>query len=158
MVADVGRVGKGPAVPPHPGASTLAVSARMSRFPRRDTAPEMALRHRLHAAGYRYRVNFPVPGRGRRTIDIAFTRLRVAVFIDGCFWHGCSEHGSLPKANRSWWDQKMRVTKARDVDTTACLVSAGWLVLRFWEHDSAEWMLRTVAEAVAERNVQESGR
>lgn len=138
-----------PAVPPHPGASTPAISARMSTFPRRDTKPELALRQLMHASGRRYRVNYPIPARRRRTMDIAFTRSRVAIFIDGCFWHGCPQHGVLPVSNRAWWDQKIQVTKARDLDTTDALLSAGWVVLRFWEHEPAEKMAATVTEALA---------
>lgn len=82
-------------------------------------------------------------------MDIAFTRSRVAIFIDGCFWHGCPQHGVLPVSNRAWWDQKIQVTKARDLDTTDALLSAGWVVLRFWEHEPAEKMAATVTEALA---------
>lgn len=88
----------------------------------------------LHAAGYRYRVNYPVPGMPRRTIDVAFTRLRVAVFIDGCFWHGCPVHGQTPVANRSWWADKLETNRARDRSTSLHLTEAGWTVLRVWEH------------------------
>ena len=139
-------------VPRHPGASTPAVSARMSTFPRRDTTPELALRRLLHASGHRYRVNYPVPGRRRRTIDVAFTRSRVAVFIDGCFWHGCPQHGALPASNTGWWENKIRVTKARDADTINSLLSAGWLVLRFWEHEPAEKMVAAVTETLMAAN------
>jgi DNA mismatch endonuclease (patch repair protein) len=79
----------------------------------------------------------------RRSIDIAFTRAKVAVFLDGCFWHGCPEHGTQPRANADWWVTKLRRNMARDVDTDNILESAGWRVLRFWEHE--------VPEAVAER-------
>jgi DNA mismatch endonuclease (patch repair protein) len=120
----------------------------MSTFPRRDTLPELALRRLLHASGHRYRVNYPVPDRHRRTIDVAFTRARVAVFIDGCFWHGCPQHGVLPVSNAAWWENKIRVTKARDEDTTNSLLSARWLVLRFWEHEPAEKMASAVTKAL----------
>jgi DNA mismatch endonuclease (patch repair protein) len=136
-------------VPPHPGATTPAVSLRMSVFPRRDTTPELGLRRLLHASGRRYRVNYPVPTRPRRTIDIAFTRSHVAVFVDGCFWHGCPQHGALPASNRAWWDRKLQVTKARDLDTTNTLLQSGWLVLRFWEHEPADEMVATVIETLA---------
>ena len=89
----------------------------MSVAPRRDTAPELALRRALHAAGYRYRVVHPVPGNRRRSIDIAFTRAGVAVFVDGCFWHGCPEHGTRPRANSDWWSTKLAANHARDEDT-----------------------------------------
>ena len=86
----------------------------MSGLRRRNTVPELAVRRLLHAAGLRYRVVYPVPGQRRRTIDIAFTRPRLAVFIDGCFWHGCRAHGSQPRANSEWWRHKIAANQARD--------------------------------------------
>jgi DNA mismatch endonuclease (patch repair protein) len=80
--------------------SSVQVSERMSKHPRRDTGPELELRRLLHTAGLRYRVQYPVPGWKRRTIDIAFTRRKVAVFINGCFWHGCTKHRGVPASNR----------------------------------------------------------
>lgn len=122
-------------VPPHPGSSSEAVSRRMSTLKRRDNDAELALRRALHAAGCRYRVTYPVPGLPRRTIDIAFTRAKVAVFVDGCFWHGCPEHGTSPRANSAWWRTKIEANRARDDDTSQHLVAQGWRVLRFWEHE-----------------------
>ncbi|MCL2092552.1 MAG: very short patch repair endonuclease [Micrococcales bacterium] len=107
----------------------------MAVAPRRDTAPELALRRALHAAGLRYRVGFPVPGQRRRTIDVAFTRAQVAVFVDGCFWHGCPEHGTQPQSNSAWWTTKLSANQARDRDTDRVLAEAGWTVLRVWEHE-----------------------
>jgi DNA mismatch endonuclease, patch repair protein len=138
-------------VPPHPGASSVAVSRRMSVAPRRDTGCELLLRRRLHAAGMRYRVNYPVPGNRRRTIDVAFTRARVAVFVDGCFWHGCPEHGTQPRANARWWSQKLAANQARDADTTALLEAAGWSVVRVWEHSDPAEAAQLVIDAVRER-------
>lgn len=117
----------------------------MSRQASRDTAQEVAVRRLLHAAGLRYRVNLPVPGMRRRTIDIAFTRARIAVFLDGCFWHGCPEHATRPKANAEWWRVKLEKNISRDRETTAHLESAGWTVLRFWEHESPDAVARKVA-------------
>ncbi|WP_251149780.1 very short patch repair endonuclease [Cellulosimicrobium sp. Marseille-Q4280] len=108
----------------------------MSTAKRRDTAPELALRRELHARGLRYRVAFPVPGQKRRTIDIAFTRARVAVFVDGCFWHGCPVHGTSPRANGQWWKAKLAANRARDEDTDRVLRSVGWRTVRVWEHES----------------------
>ncbi|MFE1901550.1 very short patch repair endonuclease [Streptomyces yangpuensis] len=129
-----------------PGAipSSAAVSARMSRQASRDTTQEVAVRRLLHASGLRYRVNFPVPGIRRRTIDIAFTRARIAVFLDGCFWHGCPEHATHPKANAEWWRAKLEKNMSRDRETTAHLESVGWTVLRFWEHELPEAVAREV--------------
>jgi len=108
----------------------------MSVHPRRDTGPEVAVRKLLHAAGERYRVCWKVPGCPRRTIDIAFTRAKVAVFIDGCFWHGCPEHGQTPASNSFWWVRKIQTNRERDDDTTRRLHERGWRVLRIWEHEA----------------------
>lgn len=120
------------------------MSRRMSTVRRRDNGPETAVRRRLHAMGLRYRVAWPVPGQRRRTIDIAFTRAKVAVYIDGCFWHRCPIHGTVPRSNRSWWETKLAANRARDTSATAQLQQLGWTVLRFWEHESPD----SVAERV----------
>lgn len=127
----------GPRVPPHPGASSALVSRRMAGARRRDTPAEVALRRELHRRGRRFRVIYALPGNRRRSIDIAFPRQRLAVFVDGCFWHGCPEHGNLPATNQEWWIQKLGANNARDKDTDRILKSAGWTVLRLWEHASA---------------------
>ena len=137
-----------PTVPPHPGSSSPQVSARMSRAARRETAPELALRRALHADGYRFRVVHPVPGNRRRSIDIAFTRARVAVFVDGCFWHGCPEHGTQPRANSAWWTAKLAANRTRDADTDRLLREAGWQVVRVWEHEPVERAVAAVVTAV----------
>jgi DNA mismatch endonuclease, patch repair protein len=105
---------------------------------RRDTAPEMRLRSELHRRGLRFRVDFPIRVDGRRPVrpDVVFTRRRVAVFVDGCFWHGCPVHGSQPKSNADYWLPKLRRTQKRDRETEQALREAGWLVLRVWEHES----------------------
>lgn len=138
-------------MPPHPGTSGPAFSARLSVLRRRDTAPELQVRRILHAAGLRYRVAYPVPGRPRRSIDIAFTRRKVAVFLDGCFWHGCPDHGTRPTANATWWSAKIATNKARDADTTACLVDNGWLVLRFWEHEAPQDVASCLQQVLLQR-------
>lgn len=107
----------------------------MARLPRRDTQPELLLRSELHRRGLRYRVQVKVPGNHRRTIDIAFKRIRLAVYVDGCFWHGCPEHGTRPTTNADWWDWKRARNRARDWDTDRLLHEAGWSVLRVWEHE-----------------------
>ena len=114
-----------------------ALSRKMSVLARRDTKPEMLLRRELHARGLRYRLQVKVPGNNRRTIDIAFTRTRLAVFVDGCFWHGCPEHHHRPRANSDWWRWKLDNNIARDRDTNRLLHEAGWLVVRIWEHEEA---------------------
>lgn len=111
-----------------------ALSRKMSTLARRDTKPELLLRQELHRRGLRYRVQVKVPDNNRRTIDIAFTRVRLAVFVDGCFWHGCPDHHVQPRANSDWWRWKIERNQARDRDTDRELSSRGWEVLRLWEH------------------------
>ncbi|MER8017711.1 very short patch repair endonuclease [Streptomyces griseoluteus] len=127
----------------------------MSRQARKDTSAELAVRRLLHAAGMRYRVEYPVPGMARRRIDVAFTRAKVAVLIDGCFWHGCPQHATQPKANAEWWREKLARNMARDLETTAHLNARGWTVLRFWEHEAPEEVAVRVRAAV-ERRLTES--
>ncbi|WP_418961373.1 very short patch repair endonuclease [Streptomyces tritici] len=129
----------------------------MSRQASKDTAAELAVRRLLHAAGLRYRVEYPVPGMARRRIDIAFTGVKLAVLIDGCFWHGCPEHATQPKSNAEWWRQKLDRNMARDIETTEHLSAAGWEVLRFWEHEAPGDVALRVATAV-ERRKAEQGR
>ena len=110
----------------------------------RDTAPELAVRKLVHAMGMRYRINArPLPTL-RRTADLVFTRQRVAVFIDGCFWHGCPQHYRQPSVNADYWTAKVARNQARDIATDDVLIAAGWTVLRFWAHQSPV----EVAEAV----------
>ena len=111
---------------------------------RRDTAPELLIRRLLHAQGLRYRVDWPLPFDRRRRADIVFTKQKVAVFIDGCFWHGCPEHYIAPRANREYWADKVAGNEARDRDTDHRLHDTGWTVLRFWEHEDAGDVARRV--------------
>ena len=116
-------------------ASTPGTRASMQSNRGRDTSPEMAVRRRLHAAGLRYRVSVrPLP-KLRRTADIVFTKARVAVFVDGCFWHGCPDHYQAPARNADFWTAKRLRNRERDVETDRELIDAGWLPLRFWEHE-----------------------
>jgi DNA mismatch endonuclease (patch repair protein) len=114
----------------------------------RDTRPELAIRRLLHAAGLRYRVNMRPMPELRRTADIVFTRAKVAVFIDGCFWHGCPEHYQRPLANREYWDDKVLKNSERDAETSAALAEAQWTVLRFWEHEQPASVVVTIASNV----------
>jgi DNA mismatch endonuclease (patch repair protein) len=101
-----------------------------------DTGPEVAVRRAIHAQGLRYRKNLVVPLAGRSVRpDIVFTRARLAVFVDGCFWHGCPDHASSPKANQAFWAEKLRRNRARDLADRTALEAAGWKVLRVWEHE-----------------------
>ncbi|MER6705697.1 very short patch repair endonuclease [Streptomyces fumanus] len=120
----------------------------MSRQPSKDTGVELAVRRLLHAAGLRYRVEYPVPGMPRRRIDVAFPKAKIAVLIDGCFWHGCPRHATHPKANAEWWRRKLERNMARDRETTEHLTAAGWTVLRFWEHVPADEVAGAVRAAV----------
>jgi DNA mismatch endonuclease (patch repair protein) len=117
-----------------PAPISDAVSAAMSRMPRADSAPEVALRRELHARGLRFRKH--VRGLAGRP-DIVFTRARLAVFCDGCFWHRCPVHGTAPKNNADWWQAKFQANVERDRRQTAQLEAAGWTVLRVWEHEGA---------------------
>lgn len=103
---------------------------------RQDTRPELLLRRALFALGLRYRTGYKVPGLPRRTVDIAFTRAKVAVFVDGCFWHACPRHGVAPKHSAEWWKQKLEKNVARDRETSEHLEALGWNVVRVWEHES----------------------
>jgi len=130
---------------PAPVPASAGVSLRMSRQKRRDTLPEVELRRALHAMGARFRVDQPLPGMPRRRADVVFTRVRLAVFVDGCFWHCCPEHASYPRANSEWWRAKLVRNVERDRETDGALLAAGWTVLRFWEHDD----MHAAAESVA---------
>lgn len=117
----------------------------------KDTAPEVAVRSALHSAGLRFRKHQrPLPSL-RCTADVVFTRARVAVFIDGCYWHGCPEHSSIPRTNTPYWSSKIGGNIERDARNNAALTDAGWLVLRFWEHDDLAEVIDIVASAVRAR-------
>lgn len=129
------------AVPDH-------VRRRMANTRGRDTKPELEVRRRLHALGYRYRVNARPESTLRYTADILFTRARVAVFIDGCFWHGCPEHFVMPQTRTEFWRNKIGGNTARDAAASAALRTAGWTVVRIWEHTPSEEAVASVVSAV----------
>lgn len=115
----------------------------------RDTRPEIAVRSALHREGLRFRKNVrPVP-QLRCTADVVFAAARVAVFVDGCFWHACTIHGSLPRTNREWWRSKLNATRERDRLNSEVLRNAGWHVVRVWEHDDIPSVVSTVRTALA---------
>lgn len=123
-----------------PAPLTPGVSERMSRMPTASTGPELKLRRAMHQLGLRYRLHpKTLPGRP----DVALTHARIAVFVDGCFWHGCPQHGTAPKNNSEWWSTKIAGNVARDRAKDEQLQQMGWLVIHVWEHDDA-------AEAAAE--------
>lgn len=113
----------------------------------RDTKPELAVRQLLHAQGLRYRVDHRVLPGQRLRVDIAFTRRRLAVLIDGCFWHGCPSHATYPKSNVDYWLPKLERNRQRDLETNLALAEAGWVVLRFWEHERT----KDIADAISEK-------
>ena len=119
----------------YPSPTSPAVTAVMRGNRRADTGPERQVRSLLHASGYRYRTDYrlDVPG-ARVRPDIVFTRRRLAVFIDGCFWHRCPEHGTSPRANTHYWAAKLERNVLRDRRVDQALRAAGWTVLRIWEH------------------------
>ena len=114
----------------------------------RDTKAEMLIRRVFHAKGSRYRVYFPVLEKPRRRADIAFTRAKLGVFIDGCFWHGCPLHGTWPKHNTAFWRNKIETNQARDRDTNERLQALGWKVLRFWKHEDPNAAAETITRAL----------
>jgi DNA mismatch endonuclease, patch repair protein len=114
----------------------------------RDTGPELAIRRAVHALGLRYRVSHRPVASLRRTADLVFTRARVAVFVDGCFWHGCPEHHTVAKTNAGFWASKVEGNRQRDVDTTNRLLDANWRVLRFWEHEDPVEAAQRIASVV----------
>lgn len=118
----------------------------------RDTTPELLVRRLVHAAGLRYRVSARPEKDLRRTADLLFRPVKVAVFIDGCFWHGCPAHYTRPKANNAYWAEKVQRNRDRDAETTRILTERGWLALRFWEHeDPADVAARVISSVEARR-------
>lgn len=138
--------------PPRP--SSAAVRRRLQRQPSRDTPVEVSFRRALHRRGLRFRIHRrPLPQLGR-VADIVFPRQRVAVFVDGCFWHGCPEHLMWPKSNAAWWHDKITGNRNRDRDTDARLGEAGWTVFRMWEHEGLEAAADRLAILVAAHEVE----
>jgi len=132
-------------------STTDATRGRMSRQRSHDTGTELALRRELHRRGLRYRIHRrPLP-EVRREADLVFGPAKVAVFVDGCFWHGCPDHGTWPKRNGPFWRQKIEKNQARDIDTNRQLESAGWASVRVWEHEDPAAAATRVASVVATR-------
>ena len=128
----------------------------MQNTPRRDTHPELAFRSEIHRLGLRYRVDLsPIPG-SRRRADIVFITPKVAVFIDGCFWHGCPVHGSTPKTHSEWWSEKLARNRVRNLDTNLELRRSGWKVIRVWEHEDLKAAASKIAVTVRLRQLRKS--
>ena len=117
----------------------------------RDTKPELALRSAVHRLGLRYRVAAKPLAGLRRTADLVFPRAKVAVFLDGCFWHGCPEHHTVAAANAKFWRDKVEGNRARDRNTDERLAEAGWVSVRVWEHEDASEAAQRVREVVRGR-------
>jgi DNA mismatch endonuclease (patch repair protein) len=138
---------------PYPHPASQVVSDRMRRNRRKDTKPELIIRSLLHREGLRFRVDLPIRAADVRVRpDIVFTRARLAVFIDGCFWHCCPEHGTSPARNIAYWAPKLERNVARDRRVNRALEAAGWRVIRAWEHEdpgAVTARIRAAAEAAA---------
>lgn len=124
----------------------------MAAIRRRDTKPEVMLRSALHTAGYRFRKDYPIRVDGKLIRpDIVFTKRKIAVFVDGCFWHCCPEHGRQPSVNGNYWSPKLEGNVARDRRQNHALEASGWYVLRFWEHTTLAQVFPIIVNALAER-------
>lgn len=136
---------------PESWASSAATRRSMLGNRARDTKPELALRRALHALGYRYRVDArPLPELNRRA-DLVFTKRHVAVFVHGCYWHGCPDHYTVPKNNAGFWAEKVRRNRERDQETESRLTAAGWNVVIVWEHETVSEAVKRVERALASR-------
>lgn len=145
-------------MPPYPHPTSPAASAALRGSRKRDTRPELRLRSLLHRRGMRFRVDRLVTaGDIRVRPDILFSAARVAVFIDGCFWHQCPEHGNVPRRNQAYWVPKLRRNVERDKLVTSALMDQGWCVIRIWEHTDPDVAASTVASAISGRTNQTFG-
>ena len=129
--------------------SSPDASHRMAKVRQKGTGAELALRQEVHRFGLRYRIDYEVLSKPRRKADMAFPSRKIAIFVDGCFWHGCPEHATWPKQNADFWREKIEANRRRDLDTSDRLRSLGWTVLRFWSHESPNQAARTIVRAVA---------
>ena len=134
-----------------PKASSEAARRQMRATPQRDTPAETSIRSELHRRGLRFRLHRRLIPGFRRTADIVFPNARIAVFVDGCFWHGCPKHGTLPRSHRAWWRDKIETNWLRDADTDKRLRSTGWRVIRIWEHEDPVQAIRRVETALRTR-------
>lgn len=124
---------------------------RMRAVRRRNTTPELAIRSQLHQHGFRFNVDkSPIKG-SRRRADIVFPKLRVAIYVDGCFWHSCPIHGSQPKTNAEFWRDKLARNHARDQETDQELIRSDWIPIRVWEHEDPIAAVKRIEETIGER-------
>ncbi|MBP2340491.1 DNA mismatch endonuclease (patch repair protein) [Saccharothrix coeruleofusca] len=137
-------------------ATSSATRKSMQANRSRDTKPELRLRRALHAMGLRYRVCArPLP-EVRRTVDIVFPRVKIAVEVRGCFWHGCPEHYRAPSANGTYWAEKVQRNMRRDADTASRLAEAGWTLTVVWEHEDLDAAAQSIAQQVRTRKDTDS--
>lgn len=141
---------------PSVSPSSPEASRRMARVRQRGTDVEIELRRALHALGLRFRVQVPLSRKPRRVADIVFIGARVAVFVDGCFWHGCPIHATWPKENAGFWRAKIEANRARDADTTRRLRELGWEVIRVWSHEDPTEAARRIYDRVMARKERAS--
>jgi DNA mismatch endonuclease, patch repair protein len=138
-----------PSVSVYPVPSSPAVTAVMKGNRKRDTRPEVRLRSALHRSGLRFRKDHTLTaGTVRVRADVVFSRARVVVFSDGCFWHACPDHGTSPKTNVDYWGPKLARNVERDRRIDRALAAAGWSVIRVWEHEAPEEAASRVAAFV----------
>jgi DNA mismatch endonuclease (patch repair protein) len=139
----------------YPFPTNPAVSKRMRANKKRDTSPELKVRSALHRRGFRFRVNSAIRAGAVKTRgDIVFAPIRLAVFVDGCFWHGCRIHGTDPQRNRAYWSAKLQRNRQRDGLVNSSLRQAGWIVLRYWEHSDPENVADEIAAVIRDRRRQ----
>jgi DNA mismatch endonuclease (patch repair protein) len=135
----------------NPSPSSEAALKRMQAAKPRDTAPEKALRSALHSRGLRFRIDQKLIKELNRKADIVFRSVKVAVFVDGCFWHGCPIHGTQAKANAEFWQNKIEQNQVRDLDTNNRLKKAGWRIVRVWEHEDPERVSKKIYSLIVKR-------
>ncbi len=137
-------------------ATTPGTAKSMRSNRGRDTSLELRVRRELHRRGLRYRVDVAPLAGLRSRADIVFIRKRIAVYLDGCFWHGCPTHGVIPIAHSGYWTPKLARNQERDAEATHALEDAGWTVLRFWEHEDTNGVVSTIEAAVLEARSSKS--
>lgn len=135
---------------PYPKPTSATATKKMRSNRRVDTKPEVALRSLLHRKGLRFRKDYPIRLPNGKTVhpDIVFTRKKLAIFVDGCFWHSCPEHGTTPKTNQNYWIPKLKENVERDRNTDEGLRASGWKVIRIWEHVRLEEAKRIVLDSL----------
>jgi DNA mismatch endonuclease, patch repair protein len=144
-------VGSLPALLPPPRPSSRAIRSQMQGNRSQDTRPEVAVRSALHRIGLRFRKNRRPAPHLRFRADVVFPTDRVVLFVDGCFWHACPDHGTTPRTNSDYWSAKLERNLARDARNQAILEQEGWLVLRAWEHEDPSDVAARVADAISLR-------